>query len=125
MVALAIAANVQYVACHLSRSATTANTYARFWKEVSEMEEWRMRLMMEQTAEDVETRLGVRMRGLEDRIDYLSDEFYSHCDEADEIRAKLASLLEDTARSLQFCRSTEEVVEVLTNLLSELARLLR
>jgi len=49
----------------------------------------------------------------------------SHCDEADEIRARLASLLEDAARSLQFCRSTEEVVEVLTNLLSELAKVLR
>jgi len=79
----------------------------------------------EQVAEDLEHRLGMRMRDLEGRIDNLSDEFYSHCDEADEIRAKLASLLEDAARSLQFCHSTEEVVEVLTNLLSEFARLLR
>jgi len=70
-------------------------------------------------------RLGVRMRDLEGRIDNLSDEFYSHCDEADEIRAKIASLLEDAARSLQFCHSTEEVVEVLTNLLSELAKIMR
>jgi len=89
------------------------------------MEEWEMRLMMEQATEDVELRIGARMKDLEGRIDNLSDEFYSHCDEADEIRAKIASLLEDTARSLQFCHSTEEVVEVLTNLLSELARLLR
>jgi len=81
--------------------------------------------MIEQTVEDAEMRVGMRMRDLEGRIDNLSDEFYSHCDEADEIRAKIASLLEDTARSLQFCRSTEEVVEVLTNLLGELARLLR
>jgi len=89
------------------------------------MEDHRIRLMMEQTAEDVETRLGVRMRDLEDRIDYLSDEFYSHYDEFYDIKKKVASLLEDAARSLQFCRSTEEVVEVLANLLSELARLLR
>jgi len=89
------------------------------------MEEWETRLMIEQTVEDAEMRVGMRMRDLEGRIDNLSDEFYSHCDEADEIRAKIASLLEDTARSLQFCRSTEEVVEVLTNLLGELARLLR
>ena len=89
------------------------------------MEEWEMRLMMEQATEDVELRIGARMKDLEGRIDNLSDEFYSHCDEADEVRAKLASLLEDAARSLQFCRSTEEVVEVLTNLLGELARLLR
>jgi len=89
------------------------------------MEEWEMRLIAEQAVEDTEVRLSVRMKDLEGRIDNLSDEFYSHCDEADEIRAKLASLLEDTARSLQFCRSTEEVVEVLTNLLGELARLLR
>ena len=89
------------------------------------MEEWEMRLMMEQATEDVELRIGARMRDLEGRIDNLSDEFYSHCDEADEIRAKIASLLEDAARSLQFCHSTEEVVEVLTNLLSELAKIMR
>ena len=89
------------------------------------MEDHRIRLMMEQATEDVEMRLGVRMRDLEGRIDNLSDEFYSHCDEADEIRAKLASLLEDVARSLQFCEDSKEVVEVLANLLSELARLLR
>ena len=89
------------------------------------MEEWEMRLIAEQAMEDTEARLGVRMRDLEGRIDNLSDEFYSHCDEADEIRAKLASLLEDAARSLQFCRSTEEVVEVLTNLLSGLAKIMR
>jgi len=89
------------------------------------MEEWEMRLIAEQVVEDTEARLGVRMRDIEGRIDNLSDEFYSHCDEADEIRAKLASLLEDAARSLQFCRSTEEVVEVLTNLLSGLAKIMR
>ena len=89
------------------------------------MEEWEMRLMMEQATEDVELRIGARMKDLEGRIDNLSDEFYSHCDEADEIRAKIASLLEDAARSLQFCHSTEEVVEVLTNLLSELAKIMR
>ena len=79
----------------------------------------------EQVAEDLEHRLGMRMKDLEGRIDNLSDEFYSHCDEADEIRAKIASLLEDAARSLQFCEDSKEVVEVLANLLSELARLLR
>jgi len=89
------------------------------------MEEWEMRLMMEQATEDVELRIGARMKDLEGRIDNLSNEFYSHCDEADEIRAKLASLLEDAARSLQFCEDSKEVVEVLANLLSELARLLR
>ena len=89
------------------------------------MEEWETRLMIEQTVEDAEMRLGVRMRDLEGRIDNLSDEFYSHCDEADEIRAKLASLLEDAARNLQFCEDSKEVVEVLANLLSELAGLLR
>jgi len=89
------------------------------------MEDHRIRLMMEQATEDVEMRLGVRMRDLEDRINYLSDEFYSHYDEFYDIKKKVVSLLEDAARSLQFCRSTEEVVEVLANLLSELARLLR
>ena len=89
------------------------------------MEEWEMRLIAEQVVEDTEARLDVRMRDIEGRIDNLSDEFYSHCDEADEIRAKIASLLEDAARSLQFCRSTEEVVEVLTNLLGELAKIMR
>jgi len=89
------------------------------------MEEWEARLMIEQTVEDAEMRLGVRMRDLEGRIDNLSDEFYSHCDESLDLREKIALLLEDTARSLQFCHSTEEVVEVLANLLSELVRVLR
>jgi len=89
------------------------------------MEEWEMRLIAEQAAEDTEARLGVRMKDLEGRIDNLSDEFYSHCDESLDLREKIAERLEDAARSLQFCRSTEEVVEVLTNLLSEVARVLR
>jgi len=89
------------------------------------MEDHRIRLMMEQATEDVETRLGVRMRDLEDRIDYLSDEFYSHYDEFYDIKKKVASLLEDAARSLQFCKDSKEVAEVLAGLFNELAKLLR
>ena len=89
------------------------------------MEEWEMRLIAEQAVEDTEVRLGVRMRDIEGRIDNLSDEFYSHCDESLDLREKIAERLEDAARSLQFCRSTEEVVEVLTNLLGELAKIMR
>ena len=79
----------------------------------------------EQVAEDLERRLGIRMKDLEGRIDNLSDEFYSHCDESLDLREKIAERLEDAARSLQFCHSTEEVIEVLTNLLSELAKIMR
>ena len=89
------------------------------------MEEWEMRLIAEQAVEDTEARLGVRMRDLEGRIDNLSDEFYSHYDEFYDIKKKIASLLEDAARSLQFCEDSKEVAEVLAGLLNELAKLLR
>jgi len=89
------------------------------------MEEWEMRLIAEQAVEDTEVRLGVRMRDLEGRIDNLSDEFYSHYDEFYDIKKKIASLLEDAARSLQFCEDSKEVAEVLAGLFNELAKLLR
>lgn len=62
---------------------------------------------------------------IKERIDNLWNEFWAHCDESDEIRAKVASLLEDASHSIQFCNDCKEVVEVLVELLNELVKVLK
>ena len=66
-----------------------------------------------------------RAENLPEKINDLREAFWMHCDESDEIREKVASLLEDAARSIQFCNDIKEVVEVLASLLSEVAATLR
>ena len=83
------------------------------------------RFEAEQAAEDVEQRLGVRMKDIERRIDSLSDDFWAHYDESHDVRAEVASLLEDAARQLQFCNRCEEIVEVLVQLLNDLVKVLK
>ena len=83
------------------------------------------RFEAEQAAEEVEQRLGVRMKDIEERIDNLWNEFWAHDDESLDIRAEVASLLEDAARQLQFCNRCEEVVEVLVQLLNDLVGVLK
>lgn len=66
-----------------------------------------------------------RATNLNEKINDLREAFWMHCDEADEIREKVASLLEDAARSIQHCESVSDVVEVLATLLSEVAKTLK
>ena len=66
-----------------------------------------------------------RAENMNEKINDLREAFWMHCDEADEIREKVASLLEDAARGIQHCESVSDVVEVLATLLSEVAREVR
>ena len=66
-----------------------------------------------------------RATNLNEKINDLREAFWMHCDEADEIREKVASLLEDAARSIQHCESGSDVVEILAKLLNEVAKTLR
>ena len=62
---------------------------------------------------------------LKERIDNLWNEFWACSDEALDIRAKVASLLKDAARQLQFCEDCKDVVEILVELLNELVKVLK
>jgi len=66
-----------------------------------------------------------RAENLNEKINDLREAFFLHCDECDDIREKVASLLEDAARSIQFCKDWKEVSEVLARLLNEVAKTLR
>ena len=66
-----------------------------------------------------------RAENLNEKINDLREAFFLHCDESDDIRTKVASLLEDAARSIQHCNSAEEIADVLVALLSEVAKVLR
>jgi len=48
-----------------------------------------------------------------------------HIDEQEALRNKIAKLLEDASHSIQFCNDCKEVVEVLTNLLNDLVKVLK
>ena len=66
-----------------------------------------------------------RAENLNEKINDLREAFFLHCDESDDVREKVANLLEDAARSIQFCKDWEEVSEVLARLLNEVAKTLR
>jgi len=66
-----------------------------------------------------------RAENLNEKINDLREAFWMHCDECDDIRTKVASLLEDAARSIQHCNSAEEIADILARLLSEVAKVLR
>ena len=66
-----------------------------------------------------------KMLSLNEKINDLREAFWMHCDECDDIRTKVASLLEDAARSIQHCNSAEEIADILARLLSEVAKVLR
>ena len=66
-----------------------------------------------------------RAENLNEKINDLREAFFLHCDECDDIREKVANLLEDAARSIQHCENVSDVVEVLATLLSEVAKTLR
>jgi len=66
-----------------------------------------------------------RAENLNEKINDVREAFWMHCDEWDDIRTKVASLLEDAARSIQHCNSAEEIADILARLLSEVAKVLR
>ncbi len=66
-----------------------------------------------------------RAENLNEKINDVREAFWMHCDECDDIRTKVASLLEDAARSIQHCNSAEEIADILARLLSEVAKVLR
>ena len=66
-----------------------------------------------------------RAENLNEKINDIREAFFLHCDECDDIREKVASLLEDAAHSIQHCNSAEEIADVLVALLSEVAKVLR
>ena len=66
-----------------------------------------------------------RATNLNEKINDLREAFWMHCDECDDIREKVANLLEDAARSIQFCKDCKELVEILARLLNEVAKTLR
>jgi len=66
-----------------------------------------------------------RATNLNEKINDLREAFFLHCDESDDIREKVANLLEDAARSIQHCENVSDVVEVLATMLSEVAKTLK
>jgi len=66
-----------------------------------------------------------RAENLNEKINDLREAFFLHCDESDDVREKVANLLEDAARSIQFCKDCKELVEILAKLLNEVAKTLK
>ena len=66
-----------------------------------------------------------RAENLNEKINDLREAFFLHCDESDDVREKVANLLEDAARSIQFCKDCKELVEILARLLNEVAKTLK
>jgi len=46
-------------------------------------------------------------------------------DEHETLRNEIAGKLEEASRKLQFCKDVDDIIEVLTNLLNELAETLK
>jgi len=48
-----------------------------------------------------------------------------HIDAQEELRNEIASLLENASHSIQFCNRSEDIVEVLVELLNDLVKVLK
>ena len=108
-----------------AEEAVEAAAEIRKWAEEAICEAV-MRKMANMRGRDEEVRTMLsRAENLPEKINDIREAFMMHCDEADKVREKVASLLEDAARSIQFCNDIKEVVEVLASLLSEVAKTLR